>query len=145
MDFKNPSETIFYQIEKAIKQYRTMAQGNLNQLGYKITINQILLMIQIDQKPDTSQVELAELLFKDVASITRMIELLVKENFVFREENKDDRRKKYLKISEKGKRVLELAIPIISKNREIAQKNISEEEKEALIKLLHKIILNTSK
>lgn len=145
MDFKNPSETIFYQIEKAIKQYRTMAQGNLNQLGYKITINQILLMIQIDQKPDTSQVELAELLFKDVASITRMIELLVKENFVFREENKDDRRKKYLKISEKGKRVLELAIPIISKNREIAQKNISEEEKEALIKLLNKIILNTSK
>ncbi|HEX9827418.1 MAG TPA: MarR family transcriptional regulator [Flavobacteriaceae bacterium] len=145
MDFKNPSETIFYQIEKAIKQYRTMAQGNLNQLGYKITINQILLMIQIDQKPDTSQVELAELLFKDVASITRMIELLVKENFVAREENQVDRRKKDLKITEKGKKVLELAIPIITKNREITQKNISEEEKETLFKLLNKIILNTSK
>ncbi len=145
MDYKKPSETIFYQIEKAIKQYRTMAQGNLNQLGYKITINQFMLMIQIDQKPDISQVELAELLFKDVASITRMIELLVKEDFITREENKDDRRRKDLKISEKGVKVLGLAFPVISKNREIAQKNISEEEKETLIKILNKIILNTAK
>lgn len=145
MDFKNPSETIFYQIEKAIKQYRTMAQGNLNQLGYKVTINQILLMIQIDQKRDVSQVELAELLFKDVASITRMIELLVKENFVAREENKDDRRKKDLKITEKGKILLELAIPVIKENREIAQKNLTKEEKQTLFELLNKIILNTSK
>jgi len=145
MDFKNPSETIFYQIEKAIKQYRTMSQGNLNKLGYKITINQILLMIQIDYKSDISQVELAEILFKDVASITRMIELLVKEGFVVRTENKEDRRKKDLKITKKGKILLGLAIPVITKNREVAQQNISKEEKETLFKLLNKLILNTSK
>jgi len=145
MDFTNPSETVFYQIEKAIKQYRTMAQTNLNELGYKITVNQILLMIQIDRKPDTSQGELAKLLFKDVASITRMIELLVREDFVAREENQDDRRKKDLKITKKGRKLLELAIPVISKNREIAQKNITVKEKEILFKLLNKIIVNTSK
>lgn len=145
MDFKNPSETIFYQIEKAIKQYRTMAQRNLNKLGHKITINQILMMIQVDRKPEISQVELAELLFKDVASITRMIELLVKEDFIKREENKDDRRKKDLKITKKGRELLDLAIPVISENREIAQKNITEEERETLFKLLDKIIANTSK
>jgi len=145
MDFKNPSETVFYQIEKAIKQYRTMAQGNLNKLGYKITINQILLMIQIDRKLDVSQVELAELLFKDVASITRMIELLVKEDFVEREENQNDRRKKELKITKKGKKILLLAIPVISKNRKIAQKNLTKNEEETLFKLLNKIVLNTSK
>lgn len=145
MKFKNPSETIFYQIEKAIKQYRVMAQGNLNKLGYKITINQILLMIQIDRNPEISQVELAELLFKDVASITRMTELLVKEDFIEREENKNDRRKKDLKITRKGKKLLDLAIPIISKNREVAQKNMTEKERNTLFNLLNKIIINTSK
>ena len=85
------------------------------------------------------------LLFKDVASVNRMIELLVKKNFLLREEDKKDRRKKVLKTTDKGKRVLELAIPIIKKNREIAQNDISEEEKEVLFKLLGKIILNTSK
>lgn len=145
MEFQNPANTIFFQIEKAIKQYRTMAQNNLNQLEYPITINQILLMIQIDQRTDTSQVELAELLFKDVASVTRMIELLVKRGFLVREENKEDRRKKDLKITEKGKELLELAVPIIKKNREIAQQNLNEEEIQTLFKLLNKIIVNTSK
>ncbi len=145
MEFKNPSKTIFYQIEKAIKQYRMMAQGNLNKLGYKATLNQILLMLQIDRTPEISQVELAELLFKDVASITRMIELLVKKNFIEREENKGDRRKKDLKVTKKGKKLLDLAIPVISENRKTAQKNITKKEKEMLFKTLDKIILNTSK
>ncbi|MFP2996086.1 MarR family transcriptional regulator [Spongiivirga sp. MCCC 1A20706] len=145
MQFKDPSETIFYQIEKAIKQYRTMAQGNLNVLGYNVTINQILLMIQIKRQADITQVELANLLFKDVASITRMIELLVRENLIERAENKNDRRKKDLKITKKGEILLEQAIPIISKNRAIAQKNMSKEEVQNLFKLLNKIIINTSK
>lgn len=145
MGFKKPSETIFYQIEKAIKQYRVMAQGNLNKLGYKITINQILLIIQIEKNSKISQVELAELLFKDVASITRMIELLVKEDFIEREENKNDRRKKDLKITSKGKKLLDLAIPMINKNREIAKNNMTETEIKTLFKLLNKIIINTSK
>ncbi|WP_350288681.1 MarR family transcriptional regulator [uncultured Croceitalea sp.] len=145
MEFKTPSETIFYQIEKAIKQYRIMAQGNLNKLGYKITINQILLMIEIDHNPEVSQVELSELLFKDVASITRMIELLVKEDFITRMENVNDRRKKDLKITNTGQKLLSLAKPVIFKNREIAQKDLNEEEQEILFTLLNKIILNTSK
>lgn len=144
MELQNPANTIFFQIEKAIKQYRSMAQNNLNQLEYPITINQILLMIQIDQRTDISQVELAELLFKDVASITRMIELLVKRGFLVREENKDDRRKKDLKITHKGKEILRLAVPIVKKNREIAQQNLNEKEIQTLFKLLNKIITNTS-
>ncbi|TVZ27309.1 DNA-binding MarR family transcriptional regulator [Gillisia sp. Hel_I_86] len=144
-NFQNPENTIFYQIEKTIKQYRTMAQNNLNELGYSITINQILLLIQIDQRPNTSQVKLAELLFKDVASITRMTELLVKREFLLREENKEDRRKKNLKLTNKGKQILELALPIIKKNRETASENLNEQEKEDLLNTLNKIILNTSK
>lgn len=145
MNIKNPSETIFYQIEKAIKCYRTMAQSNLNRLGYKITINQILLMLQVERNPEVSQVELAELLFKDVASITRMIEILVKEEFIKREENDFDRRKKNLKITESGQKLLDLSIPIISENRKIAQKNMTENELKILFELLNKIIINTSK
>ena len=103
-DFQNPEKTIFYQIEKAIKQYRTMAQNNLNELGYSITINHILMLIQIEKRPEISQVELSELLFKDVASITRMTELLVKRDFLLRAENKVDRRKKDLKSRTKEKK-----------------------------------------
>lgn len=144
-DFENPEKTIFYQIEKAIKQYRNMAQNNLNELGYSITINQILMLIQIEKRPEISQVKLSELLFKDVASITRMTELLVKRDFLSRTENKADRRKKDLKITDKGRKILELAIPIIKENRETALENINSEEQKNLFNTLNKIILNTSK
>lgn len=143
--FENPKETIFYQIEKAIKQYRTMAQNNLNELGYSITINQILILIEIEKRPEISQVELSELLFKDVASITRMIELLFKRGFLSRKENETDRRKKDLRITDKGKKILELAIPIIKENRQTALEKITAEEQENLFNILNKIILNTSK
>ncbi len=122
-----------------------MAQNNLNELGYSITINQVLMLIQIEDRPEISQVELSEFLFKDVASITRMTELLVKRGFLLRAENKDDRRKKDLKITDKGRVILKLAIPIIKKNRETALASIDPEEKEKLFKTLSKIILNTSK
>lgn len=145
MEFKKPSDTIFYQIEKAIKQYRLMAQGNLNKLGYKITLNQILLMIQVRDNSDVSQVELSELLFKDVASIARMTDILVKEDLLERKENKHDRRKKDLKITPKGNKLLNLATPVIAKNREIAQQGMTMNEKRALFNLLSKIISNTSK
>lgn len=145
MKLPKPSETVFYKIEKAIKYYRVMSQGNLNKLGYKITINQIILLIEIDRNPEISQVDLAELLFKDVASITRMIELLVREGFIKREEHKEDRRKKNLNITKKGKKLLDKAIPIIATNRELAQKNISEKDIDTLIDVLNEIIQNTSK
>ncbi|WP_164975372.1 MarR family winged helix-turn-helix transcriptional regulator [Flavobacterium piscinae] len=122
-----------------------MAQNNLNELGYSITINQILMLIQIEKRPEISQVELSELLFKDVASITRMTELLVKRDFLLRAENKDDRRKKDLRITDKGKTIIELAIPIIKKNRNIALAGLNQEEQENLFKALNTIILNTSK
>jgi len=144
-NFENPKETIFYQIEKAIKQYRTMAQNNLNKLGYSITINQILILIEIEKRPEISQVELSELLFKDVASITRMIELLFKRGFLSRKESETDRRKKDLRITDKGREILELAIPIIKENRQTALEKINAEEQENLLNTLNKIILNTSK
>lgn len=145
MPLIHPTDTVFYQIEKAIKSYRTMAQANLNQLNQKITINQILLLLQLHQKPETTQVELANLLFKDVASITRMIELLAKRGFITRTENKSDRRKKDLKLSKKGKEILELASPIIQKNREMALSGLSNNELEELDNYLRTIIQNTSK
>ena len=104
-----------------------------------------MLLIQIERNPEISQIELAELLFKDVASITRMTELLGKENFIEREENKNDHRKKDVRITPKGKKILDLAIPVIAQNREIAQKDMTEKEKHTLFNLLNKIIINTSK
>jgi DNA-binding MarR family transcriptional regulator len=88
------------------------------------------------------QNELAQLVFKDNASITRMIELMVKNDYLIRTIHQEDRRKFKLEISPKGKRTIEMIKPIIQINRKTALNGLSLEEINLLEKTLAKIITN---
>jgi DNA-binding MarR family transcriptional regulator len=137
-----PSQTIFYTIEKAIKEYRRFAQRNLNKTIDKITINQALLLIFLNKHPEFSQKELGELMFKDNASVTRMIELMTKRDYLERFVNKEDRRKYNLNITVKGKKILTDLNNIILTNRESALIGITKKEITQLNNTLNKIINN---
>ncbi|MGK0447845.1 MAG: DNA-binding MarR family transcriptional regulator [Polaribacter sp.] len=137
-----PSRTIFYTIEKAIKEYRRFAQRNLNKTIDKITIDQALLLINKNKHPELSQKELGELMFKDNASVTRMIELMTKRDYLERYVNKKDRRKYNLNITVKGEKILTDLNKIILTNRESALIGITEKEIAQLKNTLNKIINN---
>jgi len=142
MDTIDPQQTIFYTIEKAIKSYRKFAQKQLSDVVSGITVDQVLVLTVIESSPDIAQHEIASLLFKDYASITRMIELLVKNEYLTRSINETDRRKFTLKISAKGETTLKQLKPIILKNRTDALEGISESEVNQLFTTLNKIINN---
>lgn len=145
MKNNNPTGTVLYTIEQAIKEYRKYSQKNISQIVNDITIDQCLLLIILNQNAAYSQKEIAELIFKDNASITRIIELMVQKNYLIREINESDRRKFNLEITEKGKKTIELLTPIIHKNRENALEGLSKDEIELLDTLLAKIISNCKK
>ena len=54
----------------------------------------------------SAEKELGELMFKDNASITRMIALMNKSDYLERFVNKEDRRKYNLTITVKGEKIL---------------------------------------
>lgn len=115
--FVTPTHTIFYTIEKAIKTYRKFAQKRLSAIAGDITLDQALLLLLIDEQPRLSQVEMSEMLFKDHASLTRMIALLVQNDYLKRGEHPSDGRRSRLIISPKGKQVLQRLKPVIADNR----------------------------
>lgn len=135
-------QSVFYSIEKAIKVYRRFASERIRAAEPELTINQALLLNLLSEDSNIGQHEMAEILFKDVAAITRMVELLVKRGLVTRAPHPSDRRRKRLLLSPKGKAQLQLVIPITSANREQAMVGFSESEKEELMRLLNKLILN---
>jgi DNA-binding MarR family transcriptional regulator len=141
MNIKNATGTVLYSIEQAIKEYRKVSQKNIAEIVKDITIDQCLVLIILNKDTKIPQNELANLLFKDNASITRMIQLMVKE-YLNRTIHKEDRRKFHLEITEKGKRTLELINPIVQLNRETALNGLSLEEIDLLDKILNKIITN---
>lgn len=142
MSFSMPTETVFYSIERAIKAYRKFAQRNLSKHLEGLTIDQGMVLVLLDQHPDISQKEMAELVFRDNASLTRMINLMVQKGYLKRSINEQDRRRFILAITSKGRKAIEQSPPIVAENRRKALEGLSEEEINQLKTLLNKITQN---
>ena len=145
MNISLPSETVYHAIESSIKSYRKFAQQNISEVFPDITIDQGLVLLFLNKFPDMSQTEIAELVFRDNASMTRMINLMVKNNYLKRSINEQDRRRFNIEITPKGKDVLKRLPPIIAQNRAQSLQGISEQEQEQLKNILKKIKANCTK
>jgi|TARA_E500000318_G_scaffold110227_1_gene125113 DNA-binding MarR family transcriptional regulator len=142
---KIPAKTVFYHIERTIKTYRKFSRKNFLKVVDDITIDQKLILQYLNDHPELNQNEIAELVFKDNASLTRMIDLMVQKGFLQRSINPDDRRRFKIELTPKGKEVLEKLAPIIVENRKKAFDGISEEELTQLKQTLNKIVSNLNK
>ena len=142
---KIPSKTVFYHIERTIKTYRKFSRQNFLKVVDNITIDQKLILQYLNDHPELNQNEIAELVFKDNASLTRMTDLMVQKGFLQRSINPNDRRKFKIELTRKGKEVLEKLAPVIVENRKKAFAGISEEELTQLKQTLNKIVSNLNK
>lgn len=139
---KVPAKTVFYTIERTIKTYRKFSRNNFLKVVDDITVDQKLILQYLNDRPELSQNEIAELVFKDNASLTRMIDLMVRKEFLQRSINPDDRRRFKIELTAKGKEILEKIAPVIVENRKKAFAGISAEELDQLNETLNKIIAN---
>lgn len=135
---------IFYTIDKAIRSYRQYAQKQLKLNGIDVTIDQWLVMKALMEQPKLQQNELSEMVFKDAASVNRMITLLVKNGYMLRKVDKSNRRLTNLSISSKGIQVLNDMDKIIKKNREVALFGLDGIVKEAVMNAMNVISRNTT-
>lgn len=136
------TEVVFYTIEESIKKYRKFAQKRINEQGLDITIDQWLILKSLDANKNLPQNQLAELTFKDVASVTRIIDLLVKKEYLKRSMHADDRRRFELEITENGQEIIKTVSLIVNENRNIALNGLSDDNINQVQSLLKQIIEN---
>ena len=136
---------IFYSMDRAIRTYRQYAQQQLKKNGFSITIDQWLVIKCLIENPSITQVELAEQIFKDTASVTRILSLLVKAKYVNRKVSKVDRRRTELKVTELGLSTIHAVDQLVVVNRSHALKGISEEEIAIARKVMQTITANCAK
>ena len=138
------SDILFYNIDKAIRSYRAYAQKQLKANGYNITIDQWLVIKAILENPGVSQQELAGMVFKDTASVTRIIELLVKAGYMTRDTDPEDRRRTILKVNEKGIEIIEDVQGIVLIKRAKVLEGIQSETLQMANDAMKKIIKNVN-
>ena len=125
-------EILFYTLEKSIKTYRKYAQSKISSKGFDITIDQWLVLKTLQEYDKPSQNQIAEIVFKDMASITRIIERLVQKNYINRKFNSKDRRKFDLEITHLGIAIISDIHPIVVENRKQALKGLKVSDVKAL-------------
>ncbi|MGI4820601.1 MAG: MarR family winged helix-turn-helix transcriptional regulator [Janthinobacterium lividum] len=136
------SSIIFYSLDKAIRSYRRMAQANIDRAGLDITIDQWLVLQVLLEHDDLTQNEIAERVFKDQASVARILALLVKRGLLSAVPLPHDGRRTKLRVTRQGKQMLAAIQPIVLGNRAVALAGISEEELTMMRDVLEQIATN---
>ena len=112
---------------------------------HKITVEQWTLLALLWTKDAQKQKELQMALLKDKATINSLVNNLVKSDFVLKEQDKVDKRSFIISLSEKGRSMQMLTIPIAMQSITKATKNIDTAELEITMKVLTQIINNLIK
>jgi DNA-binding MarR family transcriptional regulator len=133
---------LFYSLDKAIRSYRRMAQANIDRAGLDITIDQWLVLQVLLEHDDLTQQEIAERVFKDQASVARMLALLIKRDLLSAVPLPHDGRRTRLRVTQKGHTMLDTVQPIVLGNRAVALAGISAPDLAVLQQVLERIALN---
>ncbi len=123
------NQSFFYALEKAIKVYRQYFQSQLKNAGYEITLDQWLVLNMIIDYKGISQTEIAERVFKDKASITRIIDLLESNGYVSRISHPTHGKMTQIDITQKGNATIDKLKKEVPKFRDFALRNISAGKK----------------
>ena len=121
-------DVFFYSLESAIKSYRRFAQARIELSGFDVTIDQWLVLKTIQESPAASQQAIAAAVFKDFASVTRIIQLLESKRYVRRRAHATDGRRSSLRLTRAGTALVRDLEPIIRANRRHAVRGLSTTE-----------------
>lgn len=132
---------LYYLIEKTNKIVRRYSQIKFTQAGLDLTVDQWLVLKKVGESSGLTQIEVANALFKDRASITRTLDLLLKKNLI-RKEGGEDKRTFQLSLTAQGKRFADQALVIVNEVRRQGVAEMSEREQTQLKASLQKIIEN---
>jgi MarR family transcriptional regulator, transcriptional regulator for hemolysin len=135
-------DVLFYSLESAIKAYRRFAQGRLHAAGIDITIDQWLVLKTIHESSDVTLQQVGTAVFKDFASVTRIVQLLERKGLLQRKPHPTDGRRSELVLTRSGESVIRMVEPISQSNRRQALHGIDAEDVARLRAALMRITEN---
>lgn len=135
-------DVLFYSLESATKAYRRFAQARLHAAGIDITIDQWLVLKTIKESSDITLQQVGVAVFKDFASITRIVQLLERKGLLRRRPHPTDGRRSELALTSAGESVIRTVEPIAQANRRQALDGIDAEEVARLRAVLKRITGN---
>ncbi len=122
---------------------RVLKKRDIEQAEVVLPIDQhAVLHILSKRESDVILKEMAEAMGKDKSAILRIIDALEKKELVRRAVDSTDRRKKYLMVTKKGKRVIEKFLEIEAELRTELKEGLTKEDMKTFYKVVSHIKTN---
>lgn len=118
---------------------RLYLQTELKKANIDITPDMYLILRCLWEKDGRHQQELANLVFKDKASITKLITNLEKRQLVRRQPDLQDRRSNLVLLTARGKKLKEKVYPILMRFMEIIESEANSSEITETQRVLEKL------
>jgi DNA-binding MarR family transcriptional regulator len=133
-------ESIGWLVYKARYMLKKRLQNKLKDFG--ISSEQWSVITVVHTKKGCNQITLAEILLKDGATITRILNILETKQLITRENSSNDKREFLIYMTEKGNELYNEASQVVSQNTEGINSIFSVDELEQLEYLLNKLVSN---
>lgn len=118
---------------------------NSNLEKFNLTTEQWIVLLNLSKQNKISQKLLAKLSGKDQSTLTRILDILERKNFIERHPSKEDRRSFAIHITETGLNITEQVIPFLDELFNNLLEDISYEKLEIYNEVLLKIDNNINK
>ena len=120
-------ESFLHELAKVTSAMKGFMRQKFKEHNVNITFEMLQVLRFLWEKDGVNQQEIADAILKDKASLTYLIDNLVRRKLVQRTEDSQDRRNKIITLTQEGKEMRELIRPWISEMYEIAGKGLPAE------------------
>lgn len=129
-------------MSKAQLELKSFLRNKFKEHHIDLTFEMLQVLNHLWTKEGVNQQELANLLLKDKASLTYLIDNLAKRDLVQRTEDGNDRRNKIITLKPEGAKLKDIIRPWIDEMYTVAGQGVSVELLENGIELFNKIYNN---
>jgi len=114
--------------------------GTYHLAGLDLTFQQFVVMKFIFQKECPKMTDLSEELNVTMGNVTTMIDRLIKQDYVTRKDDPEDRRVVRVCLTTEGKHLMVKAAEARRKNMAMILNKISKEDQASLFKIMEKLV-----
>ncbi len=137
-----PFNSYSHLLDRTARKVKQYAQRQFNAENFEVTVDQWLVLKNLNEHPQLNQSELAELIGKDHPTLTRIIDLLCKKDLVERRVNPADRRSFTVHLTGKGVLKVNDWSSKMTEIRMKAWENLTERDYKDLKRILDTIYQN---
>ncbi|EGB14353.1 transcriptional regulator, MarR family [Pseudodesulfovibrio mercurii] len=136
----NPRESIGFLAWKVARIFANDLAARFAEAGVKVTVEQWRALLPAYKADGLTQGKLCDMLSQEKTGVSRLVAALEKQGLLRRESGDEDRRVKYIYITDKGRELVDFTLEIVLESRTAITRHLDPEEFAVCKRVLWQII-----